>query len=123
MTDADAEADRLAVENRILRGLVQTNPSFRCPHGMGVTDISLCPLGFPGCACADDRLAITIEDGARLIAERDRVAAKLAALRHKLEIDSEPFLSEEMPNEHNIERGRYARELLAMLDRGATKGA
>jgi hypothetical protein len=111
------EADRLDAENRILRGLVQTNPSFRCPHGLSVTNIALCPLGFPGCACADDRLAVTIEDGARLVAERDDARAQLTALRRKLESDSEPFLSEEMPSERNIERGRYARELLAILNR------
>ena len=56
-------------ENRILRGLVQTNPDWKCPHGEAVDCIGKCPRGFPGCACGDDRIAILCEDGGRLQAE------------------------------------------------------
>ena len=30
-----------------------------------------CPLGFPGCSCADDRIAVLCEDGSRI--ENNRI--------------------------------------------------
>ena len=59
--------EELEGENRILRGLVQTNPDWKCHHGMNVTDIGFCPSGFPGCACADDRIAVLCEDESRIV--------------------------------------------------------
>ena len=72
---AEAAYESLVDENRILRGLVQTNPDWKCPRGYKtmldgetlVTCIGHCPLGFPGCACADDRIAVLCEDGSGVI--------------------------------------------------------
>lgn len=68
---ANRTEEDLRRENDVLRGLVQTNPEWKCPYGMQVETMGLCPLGFPGCNCADDRIAILCEheDG---IAERAR---------------------------------------------------
>jgi hypothetical protein len=46
-------------ENLVLRGLVQTNPDWKCPYGVNHTpNLGMCPSGFPGCACADDRMEL-----------------------------------------------------------------
>lgn len=55
--------EALEAENTVLRGLVQCNPDWRCPYGQSVSHIAECPHGFPGCACADDRLAIMMGGG------------------------------------------------------------
>jgi hypothetical protein len=66
LRDARAEIERLKAENRILRGLVQTNPDWKCPHRIHNGSLVECPLGFPGCACADDRIAVLCEDSGRI---------------------------------------------------------
>jgi hypothetical protein len=56
------EIERLRKENEQLRALVQTNPGWSCPYGTNPHNtLARCPAGFPGCACADDRLAILCE--------------------------------------------------------------
>jgi len=56
------EIERLRKENTILRGLVQHNPEWKCTYGYLDADkqplkaMGFCPLGFPGCGCADDLL-------------------------------------------------------------------
>jgi len=62
-----AAREPLIAENRILRGLVQTNPDWKCPHGETVDNIGKCPSGFPGCACADDRISVLCEDEERIV--------------------------------------------------------
>lgn len=72
------EVERLRgveAENRILRGAIQMNPDWKCPHGYAVDNIGKCPLGFPGCACADDRIAVYCEDEERIVS---RLRAALA---------------------------------------------
>lgn len=78
LAQQEARRGSLEAENRILRGLVQTNPDWRCPHGMNVDNIAKCPAGFPGCACADDRIAVLCEDGSRVI---DNLRSENALLR------------------------------------------
>lgn len=51
------EEDRLRKENTYLRGMVQMNPNWKCLYGYDVPTMAHCPLGFPGCNCADDLLA------------------------------------------------------------------
>lgn len=58
-------------ENRLLRGLVQTNEKWRCPYGAvpkGKT-MAHCTLGFPGCSCADDRLAGLLPEEERQVVD------------------------------------------------------
>lgn len=80
------KASELQQENRILRGLVQTNPEWKCPYGYNAKPaMGFCPLGFPGCACADDRLSILCEDEERVLqGMRERIGelrARLAAFQ------------------------------------------
>ncbi len=83
-----AERDTLKDENRILRGLIQTNPDWRCPHGFDVPTMGHCPSGFPGCACADDRIAVLCEDEDRIVrgleTEIIYSARKIVALEFQL---------------------------------------
>lgn len=77
----------LVDQNRILRGLVQTNPDWKCPHGMDVPTMGHCPAGFPGCACADDRIAVLCEDENRVVSGlRNRERALVASLSHAVEL-------------------------------------
>lgn len=55
---AEARTQELEAENTTLRALVQCNQDWKCPYGQTVAHIAECPHGFPGCACADDRMAI-----------------------------------------------------------------
>jgi hypothetical protein len=72
---AELEAERTRC--RQFAGLVQTNPEWKCPYGERGPSIGHCTLGFPGCACADDRLAVLCEDEERIVAklteERDQL--------------------------------------------------
>jgi len=43
-------------ENSYLRALVQHNPNWKCTYGHDIPSMGHCPLGFPGCGCADDLL-------------------------------------------------------------------
>lgn len=79
------EVERLRgveAENRILRGAVQMNPDWKCPHGYAVDNIGKCPLGFPGCACADDRIAVLCDDEERIVS-RLRATQLPAELREE----------------------------------------
>lgn len=49
-----AEIERLDAENTILRGLAQ---KVECPHKQRGGD-GVCRMGYPGCACADDLMAM-----------------------------------------------------------------
>lgn len=62
----ESESDRLLRENTILRGLVSKSgaPCVYC----GLTNISLCKQGFPGCAQADDIMCADDEVFAGLLA-------------------------------------------------------
>ena len=67
LCDAAEALEAAQAENRTLRGLVQTNPGWKCPYGMNdKPSMGFCPSGFPGCACADDRLSILCEDEERI---------------------------------------------------------
>jgi len=67
--EAIDEIERLRDQERILRGLVQVNPEWSCVHGYDIASIGLCPDGFPGCACADDRLSVLCEDEERIVSK------------------------------------------------------
>jgi len=91
--ERDALRQRLEAlenENRILRGLVQTNIDWKCPYGVQVSNMGLCPLGFPGCACADDRIAVLCKDEDRIVSglqkRLDAVVAQSTRLRAALEL-------------------------------------
>ena len=83
------QAERRA---RFCAGLVQTNPDWECPYGatqypLGSDDpkpgpsMGHCPMGFPGCACADDRLAIMCEEGSGIM---ERMQKRLKAANEAL---------------------------------------
>ncbi len=82
------ELQQERVRSRQFAGLVQTNTDWRCPYGENVPSMGLCSLGFPGCACADDRLAVLCEDEERIVAklteERDQLQKGLADARRAL---------------------------------------
>ena len=88
--------EELLKENRTLRGLIQVNKNWKCPYGYNQrNNMGFCPLGFPGCACADDRLAVLCEDDERitehlikqvqvLARARERWPAAIAAVEEEL---------------------------------------
>jgi len=78
--ELEAEIARLEPQTRILRGLVQTNPEWKCPHGYDVPTMGHCPAGFPGCACADDRIAVLCEDETRVVSGLRAEVARLRVL-------------------------------------------
>ena len=51
---ANLEKQRLEKENTYLRGLVQANKNWKCVYGNKIEHMAECPMGFPGCSCADD---------------------------------------------------------------------
>lgn len=64
ITAQQEQIAQLESQNDLLRGLVQCNEDWRCPYGMNVKHITECPHGFPGCSCADDRMAALTQQGA-----------------------------------------------------------
>lgn len=69
-----AKETELQRENRMLRGLVQTNPEWSCPHGANPRkSMALCPLG-SACACAADRLAALLPEAQQPLIETLREA-------------------------------------------------
>lgn len=92
------ERRELRAEDRVLRGLVQTNPEWKCPHGVLAHDgqplreMGFCPLGFPGCGCADDRIAVLCEDEERIVSKLRERVRELEADRERLD-----WLCDELP--------------------------
>lgn len=52
-------------------------------------NIGMCPSGFPGCACADDRLAVLVEDEERIVSKLRAENAWLREALRKLEFSRE----------------------------------
>ena len=64
----ETELERLQRKNAVLRALIARVPGAACVY-CGLTDISLCRLGFPGCSQADDILCGDDDTMKRLLAE------------------------------------------------------
>ncbi len=94
---------RIQAENRVLRGLIQTNPEWRCPFGVNPKPtMEHCPLGFPGCACADDRLSVLIEDSERVLeaikTQRDELLVKSTRFAMTIAIINRQLTVADMPS-------------------------
>ena len=76
------DPDDLIRENEVLRGLVQTNPEWKCPYGVNSrSSMGFCSLGFPGCLCADDRIGVEIVEAAENARLRVGLSRAAGALR------------------------------------------
>jgi len=114
-------ADRIATleaENRILRGLVQTNPEWKCAHGLDVDHIGKCPSGFPGCACADDRIAVLCEDEERIVSG---LKAEKAELERKNNTLMEVYLKWDVELRDYKEREEEFEEKIGELEQQLAK--
>lgn len=77
-----AEAERLAKENNILRLLV-AKVGKSC-HYCGLTNMGECESGFPGCALADDLMVGEDEFVQMLRKERDQLRVELALANKRI---------------------------------------